>query len=93
MIHDKFTFGICTDGKSPHNIEKVIDSILSNNINPSNFEIIIIGGDITPRIHPNVLFIPFNEEVKPGWITRKKNIIVQEAKFDNVLLVHDYFMI
>lgn len=93
MLNDKFAFGICTDGKSPGNVDKVIDSIIRNNIPEEKFEIIIIGGTTPPKTHPSVRFIPFNEEIKTGWITRKKNIIVQEAKFDNVLLVHDYFMI
>lgn len=34
--------------------------------------------------------IPFDESQKRGWITRKKNIIAEQAKFPNLCLMHDY---
>jgi len=55
---------------------------------------------------PDIVHIPFNEESgiigkgkqwcdeqmikQGGWITKKKNIITEEAKYDNVVYLHDY---
>ena len=30
--------------------------------------------------------------IVPGWITKKKNIITQNAKYENIVYMHDYFM-
>jgi len=38
--------------------------------------------------------IRFDETQKPKpWITRKKNILVQEAKYENIVLMHDYMLL
>jgi hypothetical protein len=34
--------------------------------------------------------IPFDESVKKAWITRKKNLITQNAQFEQVVYLHDY---
>lgn len=85
-----WSFCICTDGNSDNRINFTIDSILYQNI--PKFEILICGGwtsDIAGR--PHTRHIPFDETQCNGWITRKKSILAQEAKFDNVVLLHDYF--
>src|ERR1019366_3452740 len=33
------------------------------------------------------------ESQRYGWITRKKNIIAKEAKFENLVLMHDYYVL
>jgi len=87
----KWTFGIITDGKFRDNIHQIIDSIEKQNIHPYNYEIIIVGGD--PFDRKNVKHIPFDETIKEKpWITRKKNLIIQNAKFDNICLTHDYLI-
>ncbi len=81
-----FTFGITTSGNK--NLQDTIDSIHSQNI--PNYEIIIIGDCIfTP--HSNIIHISFDETIKTGWITKKKNIIYQQAKYENLVILHDYF--
>ena len=82
-----FTFGIITDGKSDNFIKLIIQSIINNNI--PNYEIIIIGNT---NIIPNdkIMIFKFNENIKSGWITRKKNIISLNAKYDNIVMLHDY---
>ena len=82
-----FTFGIITLGDSDNYINAIIDSIYKNNI--PNFEIIIVGNTKTTNTN-KIQIIHFNENEKAGWITRKKNIIVQQAKYENVVLLHDY---
>jgi hypothetical protein len=92
-----FTFGIITINNI-ENINKVIDSIEIQNI--PNYEIIIVGCDKTFNLttlnklkRKNCVCIPFDETIYPGWITKKKNIITQNAKYENVVYMHDYIIL
>jgi hypothetical protein len=59
-------------------------------------EIIVVGDyDPSEQVRTEqhdlkIRVIPFDETVKPGWITRKKNIITEEASYDHVVYTHDY---
>ena len=79
-----FTFGIITSNNI-ENLNKIIDSIEIQNI--SNYEIIIVGcnkifnlTNLNKLKRKNCTCIPFDESIYPGWITKKKNIITQNAK-------------
>lgn len=79
-----FTFGIITTG----NINsKVLSSIYKQQI--PNFEVIVVGGSPITG-YSNLTHIPFNENIKKGWITKKKNIITKKAKYNNIVYMHDY---
>jgi hypothetical protein len=81
-----FTFGIITYKNSESYIKKIIESIEIQNI--SNYEIIIVGeANITGR---NISIIPFDETLRNGWVTCKKNLICKEAKYENIVVMHDY---
>ena len=80
----KFTFGIITSGHP--NVNTIIESIVSQNI--PEYEIIVVGGKKIK--HPNVRYIPFDNPVKDRWITKMKNIITENAKYDNIVYMHDY---
>lgn len=82
----KFTFGIITDGNSEDNLNKVIDSIESQNI--KEYQIIIVGNSYISR--DNTFIIPFNETIRPSWITRKKNLITVNSRYENIVYTHDY---
>ena len=84
-----FTFGIITSGLYDHYIRQIITSIEDNNI--PVYEIIIVGNS---KIEPTdkIKIIPFDDTIKRGWITRKKNIITEQAQYDNVVLMHDYIV-
>jgi hypothetical protein len=83
-----FTFGIITT-KTGNDLTDIIKSIYKQNID--NYEIIIVGGN---DIHfDKVKHIPFNETVKHGWITKKKNIITENSKFENIVFLHDYLIL
>ena len=82
----KFTFGIITEGKSDQILNKVIDSIEQQNI--PEYEIIIVGNSLVSRNKTSV--IPFDESIKNAWITKKKNIITENAKYENIVYSHDY---
>lgn len=85
----KITFGIITNTNQNNNdyIKYIYQSIINQNID-DNFEIIIVGGkNICLQ---NIKHIPFDENIKNSWITKKKNIVAQEAKYNNIVLMHDY---
>ncbi len=89
----EFTFGIITTIYSCNFLNIILDSIISQNI--EKYEIIIVGNNnlnLKAPIYKDVPIkqINFDESVKRAWITRKKNIICQEAKYENIVLMHDY---
>jgi hypothetical protein len=84
-----FTFGIVTGGGNDKNITTIIETIEKQNI--ENYEIIIVGNTLINR--KNVTCVPFNENIVPMWITRKKNIITYLAKYENIVYLHDYIML
>jgi len=85
-----FTFGIITSGDADNYISTIIDSIVKNNI--PNYEIIIVGHTTIEETN-TIKKIHFDENIKTGWITRKKNIIAKNAKYENIVLLHDYVTI
>lgn len=87
------TFGIITN-KSHHGatdqdyrLESILDSIYAENI--PNQEIIIVGDYHTDRAK----CIDFDESIKAGWITKKKNIITQNATQNIIVFLHDYILL
>jgi hypothetical protein len=80
------TFGIITGGTNDSMLSMVIDSIYRQNI--PKYEIIIVGN--TTIRGQNIINIPFDESIKPNWITRKKNIINETAKYEIIVQLHDY---
>ena len=81
-----FSFLICSINSNKEYHKTIIESIESQNI--PNYEIISIGCEI-----PGARFIEFDETIRNGWITKKKNILAKEAKYDNLVLMHDYIML
>jgi len=84
----KFTFGIITNGSNDRLLPLIHKSIMGQNIDDS-FEILIVGGRDLGL--PHSLYIPFDENIKPAWITKKKNIIARKAQYPNLCIMHDYF--
>jgi hypothetical protein len=81
-----FTFGICKSIDSLY-LESVIASIRDQNI--PNYEIIIVGSNHSIN-GDDIKNIDFNESEKKGWITKKKNLITKNAKYENIVYLHDY---
>jgi len=81
-----FTFGIVTSGNSDDRIEKIVESIKQLEI--PQYEIIIVGNSKLNGLN----VIPFDESIKSGWITKKKNIITENAKYENIVYLHDYIV-
>jgi glycosyltransferase involved in cell wall biosynthesis len=83
------TFGIITDGKNPDMLHRVLHSIEQQEIWEERFEIIVVGGNEAYK-DDLIEYVPFDETQKKAWITRKKNIIIEKAKKDNICFLHDY---
>lgn len=82
-----FTFGIITTPGSCGFLQQIVDTICDEKI--SNFEIIVVGG-AEAHVDDVMKVIPFDESKKSMWITRKKNIVTENAKYENVVYFHDY---
>jgi len=94
------SFCITTSGTNDYGVQQVIDSIRALHI--PNYEVIYCGG-LTTSIPQSdtVKHLPFDESVKahvilhghPGrWTTRKKNLSVAAARYDIVVVIHDYIV-
>jgi glycosyltransferase involved in cell wall biosynthesis len=85
------TFGICSSPGSSVYLEKVISSIIEQGI--QTFEIIIVGNvNLSMGDSKNIRIIEFDESIKPGWITAKKNLITKYAKYEIIVFLHDYII-
>lgn len=87
----EFTFGIITNNNTNYNVKSIISSIKTNNI--PTYEIIIIGGDNIYDNDNHIIHVSFDESIMNGWITKKKNIICSMARYDNIVLLHDYIIL
>ena len=90
------TFGIITDGSEKDRVNAVIDSIFKECPRP---QIIVVGpnnnhfdyfADTITEKGGMIDDLNFDESIKPAWITKKKNLITQHARYDNVVYMHDY---
>jgi hypothetical protein len=84
-----FTFGILTKYDDEEKLREVIDSIHALNI--PNYQVIVIGGK-EKESSKQERYISFDESIKNGWVTRKKNILTHSAEYQNIVLMHDYFV-
>ncbi|MCB0354284.1 MAG: hypothetical protein KDD64_12190, partial [Bdellovibrionales bacterium] len=82
----RYTFGIVTHGKSNEQVKFIIESIRAQKI--PEYEIIICGYYKQP-IGTDTRYLEFTEQDEKGWVTRKKNIICEASKFENIVVVHD----
>lgn len=85
------SFCVTTDGNNKDTVDRLITNIKSLSVH--NYEIIIVGGEHpTFEITDTIKHVPFNETEKPRWITRKKNLAVENSKYDICVIVHDYII-
>ena len=86
-----WTFGILTSGDSAP-AARMASAIL--NLNLPNVEVIFCGPRPTGVPNdPRVSAIDLEEPEPRGWITRKKNLIADRARYDNLCLLHDRYVI
>ncbi len=84
-----FTFGILTKYDNETQLREVIDSIHALKI--PNYQVLIIGEQKREGAEKE-RYIWFEDSIKPGWITRKKNLLARAANYQNIVLMHDYFV-
>jgi hypothetical protein len=91
------SFIITTSGTNDDAVTQVNNSIHALGI--PNYEIILVGGLTCNLLSEKVKHVPFDETVKEHivlhghkgrWTTRKKNLGVQAAQYDIVVVMHDY---
>ncbi len=80
-----WTFGIVTFGTSPL-LAEAIATIREHG--PEGSEVLVVGGDQHPEDAD--VWVNFDESIKEGWLTRKKNMIAEWANCDNLCVMHDY---
>jgi hypothetical protein len=86
-----WTFGILTAGQSPH-AARMAAAILDLDL--PNVEV-IFGGPRPPGAPNDARVSAFDlDRPEPrGWITRKKNLIADRARYDNLCLLHDRYVV
>lgn len=96
-LDSNITFGIITDGNRLNQLDRLIASISELRLmDGQKIELIICGPKSVDSFANNkLLSVRFIEEPEnfqsQGWITRKKNFIVNAAKYENIVLVHDRY--
>ena len=83
---NEWTFGIVTNGSRPDSVLKLINSIRAQNI--GRYEVIICGS-YKGKLAKDMRLIDFSFRDDLGWITRKKNKIILESKYENLIIMHD----
>jgi len=84
-----WTFGIITTYQDKDRLLHIIKSIRDLSI--PEYEILFLGGGDSEGIDgSDIRKVDFDESQKQMWITRKKNILVKESKYENIVLMHDY---
>lgn len=92
-----FDFGIITDGKRNSNVVQFIESIEKANIGHDFKTRVFVCGplDLLPDLHHEKIEVTeIDGETRfdhKGWITRKKNLILQKSTAENILIAHDRY--
>lgn len=90
--YQKWTFGFITNGTKNEFINNQIERIASLGLD--EWEVIVCGTfTLTSSSQKHVRYIPFTEKDDKGWITKKKNLICQAATYENLVILHDRYII
>lgn len=89
-------WSFCILYKSTDYLQNQINSIKNQKkISINDYEIILVGpsssqiNEIVCK-NKNINHILFEDESKNVWITKKKNLAVKAAKYENLVITHDY---
>jgi hypothetical protein len=92
-----FEFALITDGRRPDKVTRFIESVARvRGIDNIEWSVAICGptvfGETLDRRNGQVRFIEEpDQHATKGWITRKKNLIVETAQAENLLIAHDRY--
>jgi len=81
-----WSFGILTRGTTDPLVDEIIDTIKMQKI--PHYEVIVCG-KYNGKYKKEIVYIEFTQKDEKGWITKKKNLICEKAKYENILVMHD----
>jgi hypothetical protein len=90
-------FALITDGRRPDKVKRFVDSIAAvRGIDRIAWSVAICGplafGETLETLNGEVRFIKEpDQHTSKGWITRKKNLIVETSNAENLLIAHDRY--
>lgn len=91
------TFGLVTDGRQPGRVADFVDSVTAiRGIDGISAEVLVCGPPgSTDHVGSPVADVRLveqpTENADKGWITRKKNLLVQAARGEHVVVAHDRY--
>lgn len=93
-VSRNWTFGILWDGKNENYLQTYVDSVTRQLSSGSQIELIICGPQpgFAINIDHTVITADQNTE-KYANISRKKNLIIKNAKYENICLAHNRYQI
>jgi hypothetical protein len=89
-----WSFGIITNGQNNASVKSLVKSIVDQKI--PKFEVNISGPNPYNNELPNNVNIVKDIDILPdprGPISRKKNILINSSKFENLCLLHDRYLL
>jgi len=93
-----FTFAIITDWLHKERLFEIVNNI-EHVAGLRNFQVLVVGGPRQVCEDEEILEFSFNKmylEIIPAedeWITTKKNTAAWLAKYNNIVFMHDYFLL
>jgi hypothetical protein len=84
-----FTFGICTTYENIPQLREVVTSIQALNVPQA--EILIVGsysGFDSDKVHD----LDCQHILVDGWLPKKKNMVAKFAYYENLVMLHDYYV-
>lgn len=85
------TVGVLTRGERIRELNALVQTARRHCPFPLEFIVVSSGPISMPESGPEMRLMRCDEHDDFGWITRKKNIICQEAKYSDVVVCHDRF--
>lgn len=90
---NSWTFGLVSDGRKNEEVLAIIESIINFNI--PNFEILICGPSPSTILNRNVKILDDKDlyfDIRVP-ISKKKNRIIETATYNNLVILHDRFLL
>lgn len=92
LNQNSWTIGVLSNGEKIDNLVKLFDSIL-NQKNERDIELIVAGPYSQILDKYNVHYVCSEMPDKLARISEKKNAIIEEASNDNLLIIHDRYVL
>lgn len=87
---NNWSFWIVTNWNRDEWLDDLIDSIKKQNI--EKYEILICWKSEKYKDNKDIIFIPFNKRSNLWWLDKKKNLLIQKSKYQNIVIMHDRYV-